>query len=342
MLDLIGKITAEGWLVREPVRFSAEHTGGYFSDCYLVEKNGSKAFLKALDIEKFDVSQLHNLLSGFQYESDLLAICKEKNLSRIVKVLESGKLERSPDVPPVLRYVPFLIFELAEGSIRDTVDISSKTVKDQWRFHILQQTATGLLQLHKQAIAHQDIKPSNVLRFSERELKLGDLGRASQRGKQAPHDGCIIAGARNYAPFEQLYGYLPEDWLARRLSTDVFHLGCLAVFVFTNICFPSFVLQNMAPPYHPKNWGESYVEVIPHIQAAMTQSLYDISDDLPERFRDELISIIKDLCHPDPLSRGRAGVKGQHLANALWLQRYISRFDILEKSARVRLPAKNV
>ena len=76
----------------------------------------------------------------------------------------------------------------------------SKTVSDQWRFFVLHQTALALLQLHQQSIAHQDVKPSNVLLFGADKLKLGDLGRSSLRGKPAPHDAMHVAGAWNYEP----------------------------------------------------------------------------------------------------------------------------------------------
>lgn len=335
MLTLTGKTTPCGWIVGERVDFAADHTGGHFSDCYYVEKAGKRAFLKALDIEKFDISQLPGLFAGFQYESELLALCKSKRLSRVVEVLESDRLERDPAAPTVLRYVPFLVFELAEGDIRDTVDVS-KSVSDQWRFCVLHQTSLALLQLHGQAIAHQDLKPSNVLRFSGEALKLGDLGRSSLRGKQAPHDGFPIPGARNYAPFEQLYGDPPSEWVERRLSTDVFHLGCLTVFAFTNICFPEYVIERLAEPYRPLHWGAPYREVMPHVQAAMVQSLHELGPELPDRFRSELVAIVQDLCCPDPLLRGRMGLAAKSSVGLLWLQRYVSRFDRLEKEASVR------
>lgn len=265
-VDLKGKMTPGGWAVGEPVTFAADHTGGHFSNCYLVEKDGKKAFLKALDIEGYDINELMGLLAGFQYESDLLGLCKNQRLSRIVQVLESDRLERDPAAPAVLRYVPFLVFELAEGDIRSTVDVSTD-VSNQWRFFVLHQTTVALLQLHGQAIAHQDLKPSNVLRFGADRLKLGDLGRSSLRGKDAPHDGLPRPGALNYAPFEQRYSHLPSDWVERRLSSDVFHLGCLTVFTFTNICFPEFVMGKVPDPYKPGNWGAPYPEVMPHIQA---------------------------------------------------------------------------
>jgi eukaryotic-like serine/threonine-protein kinase len=334
-MNLTGKNTPGGWLIGDQVGFPDGHTGGHFSDCYFVEKEGKKAFLKALDIEKFSIDQVIGLMAGFQYESDLLALCREKKLGRIVQVLESDKVELDPNAPPLLRYVPFLIFELADGDIRESVDLS-KAVSNQWRFQVLHQTTLALLQLHKEQIAHQDLKPSNVLRFSDQQLKLADLGRSSLRGKPAPHDAMSIAGARSYAPFEQRYGYLREDWLERRLSTDVFHLGCLVVFSFTNICFSEFVLEKLAEPYRPSSWGDSYELVIEHIQAATVEALSELSSEFPDRFRADLIDIVRDLCHPDPTKRGRTALRSRTTADPLWLERYVSRFDLLQKKAGIR------
>lgn len=337
-MNLKGKITPEGWHVGDQVSFAVDHTGGYFSDCYYVEKEGQKAFLKALDIEKFDISMIGWLLNAFNYEADLARLCREKRLVRIAQVIEFGQIERDPNAPPVLRNVPFLIFELADGDIRDSVDVS-KTVNDGWRFQILHQTTLALLQLHKEHIAHQDLKPSNVLRFDER-LKLGDLGRSSLRGKAAPHDGEEIAGALNYAPFEQRYGYLRPDWLERRLSVDVFHLGCLVVFNFTNTCFPNLVIDKLADVHKPGAWGDSYEQVIDHIRAATADVLSEISNEFPERFRTELINIVLDLCHPDPTVRGRAGIANSSVG-PLWLERYVAKFEILRKKASIRSAVKH-
>lgn len=334
-MDLKGKTTPAGWLICDRVTFPADHTGGHFSDCYVIERDGQKAFLKALDIEKFDITQISGLLAGFEYESELVELCRTKRLGRIVQVIESDRVERDPNGPAVLRYVPFLSFELAEGDIRESVDVS-KAVSDQWRFQVLHQTTLGLLQLHREQIAHQDLKPSNVLRFDSDRLKLGDLGRSSLRGKAAPHDGLAIAGAHNYAPFEQRYGYLRQDWVERRLGVDVFHLGCLVIFAFTNICFPEYVLNKLAEPYRPGKWGDSYEQVVEHIQAATVETLSDLAPEFPQQFRSDLIEMVRDLCHPDPARRGRAGAGVRSVVGPLWLERYVSKFDILEKKARVK------
>jgi serine/threonine protein kinase len=340
MLNLTGKTTDGGWLVEEAVEFASDHTGGYFSSCFFATKNGQRAFLKALDIEKFDIGSLLGILAGFEYETRLVSMCKDGRLNRVVQVLESGKIERDPSLPPVLRSVPYLIFELAEGDIRSSIDVS-KPVSSQWRFNVLHQTTLALLQLHGSSIAHQDLKPSNVLHFGNERLKIADLGRSSLRGSPAPHDNAPMPGARNYAPFEQRYEFVPTDWVERRLTADVFHLGCLTVFAFTNICFPEYVMAKVAEPYRPANWGNPYMEALPHIQEACIKAVDELSTDFPAEFRDDLVEVVLDLCHPDPKLRGRSGPKNKTSIGLLWLQRYVSRFDVLRKRAGLRKAPSN-
>lgn len=336
-MNLQGKVTPQGWIIGDQVSFAADHTGGFFSDCYYVEKDGSRAFLKALNIAKFDITEISALLQAFNYESNLATICRDNRLYRISQVIESGHVEGNPAIP-VFGKIPFLIFELADGDIRESVDIS-KNVTDAWRFQILHNTTLALMQLHKVHIAHQDLKPSNVLRFND-SLKLGDLGRSSLRGADAPHDGLQIAGAQNYAPFEQMYGFLRPDWIERRLSVDVFHLGCLVVFNFTNICFPGLVVSRLADAHKPGSWGDPYVQVVPFIRSAMIEVLSELSSEFPEHCRNEMIEIVLDLCDPDPILRGRAGV-AKASVGPLWLQRYVSKFDILRRKASIKLERKH-
>lgn len=334
-MDLIGKTTAAGWKITQPVIHGADHTGGYFSSCFNVERGDEKAFLKALDIEKFDIGQLSDLVSAFEYETRLVHLCRERRLRRIVQVLDSGTIERDHAVP-LLRKVPYLVFEVANaGDIRPTVDVS-KAVNDEWRFFVLHQTAAALMQLHKEAIAHQDLKPSNVLRFSGEVLKLGDLGRSSLRGVAAPHDSLPCAGALNYAPFEQRYSYEVADWVERRLTTDVFHLGCLATYVFTNIVLPQYVMQRLPSAYSPEHWGGPYVDVLPHIRSAFVAAVGELSGDFPARYRSDLEALVLDLCDPDPAKRGRVALGPNRSPDLLWLQRVTSKLDALEKASRLR------
>lgn len=56
---------------------------------------------------------------------------------------------------------------------------------------LMHQITAALRQLHGSGIAHQDIKPSNILFFQDDHTKLADLGRASDRHGGSPHDELV-------------------------------------------------------------------------------------------------------------------------------------------------------
>ena len=138
MNDLIGMTTKEGWLVQSAATFSTDHTGGYFSSCFNVNRGGQKAFLKALNLDKFDLRSLVGHMSEFQYEQETLEICRDSRMHRVVRLLESGELSRDTSFPPIQRTVPIIVFELADEDIRSSVDVS-KDVPTSWRFVVLHQ-----------------------------------------------------------------------------------------------------------------------------------------------------------------------------------------------------------
>jgi len=70
---------------------------------------------------------LQELTASFDFERTVLRICVEKNLDRVVRILDEGLIEiqNSTDhrVPP---FVNFLVFELAEGDVRSQIDKMKK------------------------------------------------------------------------------------------------------------------------------------------------------------------------------------------------------------------------
>ena len=99
-------------------------------------------------------------------------------------------------------------------------------------FRSLHNTAVGLQQLHKNGIAHQDLKPSNVLVF-DKVSKISDLGRASTQEISFRYDNLIIPGDRNYAPIEQLYNYHFCNDFEEKFAADLYLLGSLFIFFFS-------------------------------------------------------------------------------------------------------------
>lgn len=209
---------------------------------------------------------------------------------------------------------------------------------------MLHQVAIGLQQLHGKQIAHQDLKPSNILIFEQDDFgaKIADLGRASRNdGSQAGHDGYFIAGDPAYAPPEQAYGVRAEHWRDRRDGCDLYHLGSLIAFVFTGTT-PNWYYTRLPEAVRPVqwrgNWAGSYPEVVHHINAAFAEYLALIKPDLPAWAADQLVLLIEQMCDPEYSKRGDPDARKQ-VGEPLGLDRFISRFDALANIAKVKTRA---
>src|SRR5207248_2076517 len=96
---------------------------------------------------------LQAMTAGYNFEREVLQICRKNKLDRIVIAISDGVIK-----PPGTFAIPsvnYLIFELADCDIRARFDID-RVIDVAWRLRSLHHTATGLSQLHRQKIAHQD------------------------------------------------------------------------------------------------------------------------------------------------------------------------------------------
>jgi eukaryotic-like serine/threonine-protein kinase len=176
---------------------------------------------------------LEAMTQAYNFERDLMAKCGEKHMDRVVRAIASGtlRIEGAP-AGGVVEYL--LILELADYDVRAHLARLGE-IELAWILRSLHHIATGLKQLHSAGIAHQDLKPSNVLIFNQDTSKVADLGRASYLGHTAPHDELSWAGDISYAPPELLYGYVHTDWRTKRFGGDLYLLGSMVVFFFTGL-----------------------------------------------------------------------------------------------------------
>ena len=340
--QLVGKVLANGWKVVELLERPTNATGGRFSIPYVVHsREGKQAFLKAMDytsaLEANDtVTALYNLTAEYKFERDLLEKCKKKGLSRIVRILDSGKLP--PQDGNLGNVVEYLIFEFARGDIRSVVDIN-KAVEIAWALHIIHQAAAALQQLHSSQIAHQDLKPSNVLIFEGFRSKLADLGRAFDFHRASPHDELDCAGDLTYAPPELLYGYVPQDWCLRRLGCDMYLFGSLVVFFCTKVSMTHLLGKRLNKEHHWRYWSGTYREVLPYIQEAFAAIVRELHEEISPDYPKEIPDLVKQLCNPNPDLRGHPKNFGK--GNKYALERYVSIFDRLAKKAEWSLTKKD-
>jgi eukaryotic-like serine/threonine-protein kinase len=354
-MSLLGTTFDNGWviveLLPEPGSSAApELTGGCFSLQCIVErqvgtKNRERAFLKVIDPFKAAMMFEGNVMKGLKaatdahaMETSILDVCKKAKLDRIVKVLQSGQL---PPAEAGRLPCPYILFEIADGDLRKLVG-GGQGFDVAWKLRVLHDVAVGLQQLHQEKIAHQDLKPSNVLVFNDsgEGAKIGDLGRSSRQGFVAPHDSDAVAGARSYAPPEQAYGFMAPRWEDRRESCDLYHLGSLAFYLLCGKVPNEHYVSTLPMDLLPRIWRGSgktdYRTALPFFIASLTSFISEVRDDFPDWGRDELSTILFNACHPDYEKRGDPEARAR-VGSPLGIETYVSRFDRLSRWALVRI-----
>jgi serine/threonine protein kinase len=347
---MLGLTVGQGWLVTTALQRQAGQTGGNFSTGYIVERGNQKAFLKAMDLTRALLEPPENQLDAIrlvidmiQFEGTVLQECNSRGLSRVVRLLESATVDLEPqNTDPLSRAanrVHAFIFELGGPDVRKTFGIPSPE-DTTVRLKVLHNIAAAVQQLHGAGIAHQDIKPSNVLGFSEQH-KIADLGRASVLGTRGPLDDELFPGDPTYCPPEFAYGHTPADHVDRRFATDAYMLGSMVAFMFTLQSTTSLLQQalpdHLLPPRWQRNakvppWTGSFEDVLPYLTQAMARVRSYVENHIPAYCRTELGEAFGQLGAPSPYDRGHPRSRKQ-TGRPVGIDRYISVFDRLSKKA---------
>jgi serine/threonine protein kinase len=330
---LEGEELEGGWRVGRMVANRRSSTGGTFSECYEVTgPDGRKGFLKALDYSRALAADdpalaLEAMTAAYNFERELLRRCAR--LDRIVTAITSGRHV----VPGAAngQVVQYLIFEMAEGDVRQYSVLLGK-LSLAWVMRALHHVTTGIEQLHSQRIAHQDIKPSNILVYAGNNSRVADLGRAAARDLVPPHDSDRFPGDPHYAPPELHYNYLDPDWRVRRMGADLYLLGSMVTYFFTGSNMTALLAAELPPELHWERSGLSFDDALPEIKAAFGRVLVRVENEVPEVVRADIIGVIRELCEPDPRRRGHPQsrrVKGDEYS----VRRYVALFDSLARRA---------
>lgn len=341
-LHLEGKVLDGGWIVgpQIPIGASTSHgTGGNFTVAYHVTGPiGEKGFLKALDYSRAmhapDVAQaLNAMTAAYIYERDVLNKCR--GLDRVVHAIADGTIQINE--PGTNGVVEYLIFELADGDVRKFIKFSS-AFDVAWALRSLHHVATGLKQMHGRGVAHQDLKPSNVLMYSG-VSKLADLGRAAYQGHAAAHLRLAFAGDPTYAPPDLAYGFVNPEWSQWRLGCDVYHLGSMIVFFFTGVGMTPLIMKYLDPAFHPMifggGWTGTFEAVLPYLRNAFDQAVLEFSSQIKNaKLRDKLVVLVRQMCDPDTRLRGHPKHRAS-TGNSFSLERYITDFDLLARRAEI-------
>ena len=324
-----------GWTVGKKITRKQTSTGGRFSVGYEVtNKKGYKAFLKAFDFsssqqEPDPLRSLQSMLEDFNFERDLLQKCKDHKLRRIMIPIEEGKVQIK-GFSNLISTVHYLIFELAKGDIRDVMD-AFDDFELAFRLRSLHHVAVGLSQLHRIGVAHQDLKPSNILFTNEEVSKIGDLGRSVDKNLSSNNDRRLVLGDQGYAPLELYYDYYNNfNEYEQRFLVDLYLLGSLIFFHFTGVSSVQALRSKLNVEL-----GRVFKEDLPNLQYAFKKTINDLEAEVKKVAGDltkDIVQIAKELCDPDPTQRGDPKLKQTIVSNHN-IERYISKLNLLSQKA---------
>jgi eukaryotic-like serine/threonine-protein kinase len=328
---LEGKKVGQWTVIKRRMKTADDHSG-YFSACYEVEnEKGQKAFLKAYNyLYAFGRSAgsadvLKFMTENFTYERDLLALCSGQKMRRVVVAIDSGEYREQGEVISV----PYLTFEIADGNLKSYLPKAALG----WKLQSFHDALLGVNQLHMAKIAHQDIKPSNILIFGNKVSKISDLGSATQFGKKSNWETAEPPGDLRYAPIELLYHHFSPHWETRRLGADLFMMGGLLTYMIADANFLSLMYQHLQDNQRHDTFGGTFQDAMPFLLNAYHLALGQLKPSIPEPIRNELAEIIAELSHPDPDKRGTPPrLLNKH--NRFSLERYISITDRLSKKIK--------
>lgn len=335
---LEGKTLNSGWTVIEKAKAKPGSTGGGFSVCYTVEKDGQNGFLKALNILSFlrdDKADLLNamaeMLNTYNYEKEILTRCGNRNLSKVSRLLEASQ-ENFPGY--IAANVYYMIFEKADSDVRNHLNYTNE-IDIAWKLRSLHNIATGIKQLHSIDISHQDVKPSNIFVFDNVVSKLGDLGRSLCQTLSSPHSELNFSGDNRYAPPEVFHRFILPEWKDKVFAIDCYLLGSMASYYFTGQSMTALLSTNLNPQINILSLD--FENALPYWQLAFDASIETIKQHINGfNQHEKIINTIKMLCNPDPRKRGHPkNINGN--GNNFQLERFVEIFNLLATRAEYNL-----
>lgn len=341
---LEGKMLLNGWKVIKKLKnFEIESYASY----YLVERPNQKGFLKAFDYSRASKhgcnssDEILEMLKAFKFEKAILEKCSVKKHKNLISLIECGELKvaEAKEYPDV----NYIILEYSNKGHIDNKLIEESNFSLEWKILSLRHIANGLRNLHSISVAHQDIKPENLVLLSKEETKITDFGSAIDL--ELPLESVPklferdYAGTWEWAPPELLYGDVSSDPIIRRLGCDLYLLGSMISYYLTGYNMTSYLRANLDPSLlwiNLENRGK-YKELLSYIIHANNDAINDIvSRYKDEKIRETLRELLMILCNPKPEERGKSRILKGTINQRFNLEYVVSKLDFLRRYMKVK------
>jgi hypothetical protein len=96
----------------------------------------------------------------------------------------------------------------------------------------------------------------------------------------------------------------------------------------------ALIINKLPPDLHWRHYTGDYAEILPYIRDAYDQVLNEFAARCPSEIHDELDSIVRELCDPEPERRCLVRRRGIS-TNRYILDRYVSKFNLLASKAEL-------
>jgi serine/threonine protein kinase len=313
--QLTGLTLKSGWTLVERLDPSKNSTGGTFGTGYRATKGNQVAFVKAIDFvdalaSQDPLAELTKLVGIATFEKDVLEYCTKRGMSKVIRYIGHDYISFDGSNNPLSR-VSCLIMEAGNSDLRHLVHLGNSS-SCAWNLQIMRDVSQAVAQLHQDGIAHQDIKPSNVIAVADtgaavsESMKVGDLGRVVRKGKNGPFDFLQWPGDPRYSPPERWYEFVPPDWCDAREASDAYMVGSLLVFLFTGATLQALVFNYIPHTFLPDQWAGGFDDdLLPALVDAHDRVLAErLLPTLMPEIADEIMGLSRSLVHPDPRIRG--------------------------------------
>ncbi len=250
-------------------------------------------------------------VSRFQREAQAAARLVHPN---IVQVFDSGLDERAGQ--------HFIVMEYIEGHSCAEVLRDQGWVEVEQAASIIEQACEGLYYAHRHGVVHRDVKPGNLLRSLEGEIKLADFGIAKATEQSSITQVGSVLGTAAYLAPEQARGEEAGP------PADLYALGVVAYqlisgrlpYEATSLTELALKQQQEEPPMLDTLVASAGPELAEAVAIALAL-------DPRDRYRNarEMGRAVSDAQHgiapvepaDDPRGRGRAGVRHATAATSL-------------------------
>lgn len=307
--------------------------GGAFGFVYSAQEifNGAEVALKILNPRAQAPEH-----QEFDNEANLLTHLS--GASSVVTLLDSG----SEDLPILGLALPwplrFHVFELAENSL-DVLTLDPDAIPWTERLSLFRGVVRGVHQMHTKGVVHRDLKSSNCLLFGQPggvETKVADLGRSRLLSSPASQDVVTYRFTRgdwSFAAPELLWGVGRDDAETFKRA-DLYGLGSLLFELAIGQGITSFVGPALQPRHKPWTLDPAvcaavYSGELARLRASFEQAHSAFSLVVPAAIRPQAVTLIRQLCNPDPVRRVPANTRGRPVAPESGLNWLLRRTDIL-------------